>query len=49
MSIIIIFSVLVPKIKNSSTFEQASANLIAISSLLHEAVNLPAKKEMNFF
>ncbi len=45
MSINSIFQFLVPKDKNFfPLFEKASANLVQLASILHEAVNLPSKE-----
>lgn len=45
MSINSIFQFLVPKDKNFfPLFEEASANLVQLASILHEAVNLPLKE-----
>jgi uncharacterized protein len=45
MSINSIFQFLVPKDKNFfPLFEEASANLVQLASILHEAVNLPSKE-----
>lgn len=50
MSINSIFQFLVPKDKKFfPLFEQASANLVQLASILHEAVNLPAKERDELF
>jgi uncharacterized protein len=50
MSINSIFQFLVPKeTKFFPLFEQASSNLIAIATTLHDAVNLPAKERKEYF
>lgn len=50
MSINSIFQFLVPKDKKFfPLFEQASANLVQLASILHEAVNLPAKEREELF
>ncbi|WP_396185361.1 DUF47 domain-containing protein [Flavobacterium sp.] len=50
MSINSIFQFLVPKDKKFfPLFEQASANLVQLASILHEAVNLPLKERDELF
>lgn len=50
MSINSIFQFLVPKDKKFfPLFEEASANLVQLASLLHEAVNLPLKERNELF
>jgi predicted phosphate transport protein (TIGR00153 family) len=50
MSINSIFQFLVPKDKKFfPLFEQASANLVQLAAILHEAVNLPAKEREELF
>ena len=50
MSINSIFQFLVPKDKKFfPLFEQASANLVQLASILHEAVNLPSKERDELF
>jgi predicted phosphate transport protein (TIGR00153 family) len=50
MSINNIFQFLVPKDKKFfPLFEQASANLVQLASILHEAVNLPLKERDELF
>jgi predicted phosphate transport protein (TIGR00153 family) len=50
MSINSIFQFLVPKNKKFfPLFEQASSNLVELASILHEAVNLPAKERDELF
>jgi len=50
MSINSIFQFLVPKNKKFfPLFEQASANLVQLASILHEAVNLPSKERDELF
>jgi predicted phosphate transport protein (TIGR00153 family) len=50
MSINSIFQFLVPKDKKFfPLFEEASANLVQLASILHEAVNLPLKERNDLF
>jgi uncharacterized protein len=50
MSINSIFQFLVPKDKKFfPLFEEASANLVQLASILHDAVNLPLKERDEFF
>jgi predicted phosphate transport protein (TIGR00153 family) len=50
MSINSIFQFLVPKDKKFfPLFDQASGNLVQLASILHEAVNLPAKEREELF
>ncbi len=50
MSINSIFQFLVPKDKKFfPLFEEASANLVQLASILHEAVNLPLKERNELF